>query len=89
MKKFENFKEDLIDKIDNPQDPYNEENWDEEIKDYTQSPGQCYNCGSQNISYGETETYDESVGYKYHCEECDSDGEELYSLHFIVNEADV
>ena len=68
-------------------DPYNEEDWEDKKKDYSDSPGVCYNCGSDNLDYGDTEFFDNSIGYEYTCNVCNSDGMEVYDLTFVVNEA--
>lgn len=97
MKKFENFKEEIDDKsivkLDN-NDPYNEEKWgDDDDLDiqsgknkYSHLPGVCYNCGSDNLDYGQTEFFDNSIGYEYTCYDCKSIGMEVYDLVFVINE---
>lgn len=70
-------------------DPYGEEDWEDKNKvDYSQSPGICYNCGSQNLDYDDTEIFDNAIGYKYTCNDCNSNGMEVYDLVFVVNEKD-
>lgn len=68
-------------------DPWGEEDWDDKKITYSETPGCCYNCGSNNINYDSTEYYDNSIGYEYTCNDCNSSGVEVYDLTFVVNES--
>ena len=45
-------------------------------------PGVCPNCRHENLSYCSGEVEDGYYIYKWNCEECGSQGRELYRLEF-------
>ena len=45
-------------------------------------PGRCPKCNSENIEYGNSEHYDNSVGYQFQCLDCKFQGEEIANLTF-------
>ena len=44
--------------------------------------GICPKCGSDGLTYGNTEKFDNTLGYLYRCESCGFTGIEWYNLHF-------
>jgi hypothetical protein len=44
--------------------------------------GKCPKCGSEMLTYGETELQDNSLGYRCFCQDCDYCGIEWYDLVF-------
>lgn len=48
-----------------------------------QRPGICPRCGKEDIVYGSMELSDDNVGYPFHCNTCDGDFTEWYSLTYI------
>lgn len=69
-------------------DPYGEEKWgkDDVPEDrFRNSSGICFNCGSHNIMYCDSELYDTQMEYEYTCQDCEQDGVEVYELNFLMN----
>jgi hypothetical protein len=72
-------------------DPYGEEKWSEDLPEglvndrLRHTPGVCFNCGNENITYGDSELYGNQMEYEYSCDDCDSDGVEVYVLEFLMN----
>lgn len=42
--------------------------------------GECKNCGSLDLDYGESEVQDESYYYRFTCNSCGKSGKEWYDL---------
>lgn len=69
-------------------DPYGEEKWEGEEIDpdrFKFRSGICFNCGSENIMYGDSDLHDNQIEYEYYCNNCESDGAEVYELEFLMN----
>lgn len=45
-------------------------------------PGRCPECGSDNLDWHDSETYDNSMGYRFTCGDCEHEDEEIYNLEF-------
>jgi DNA-directed RNA polymerase subunit RPC12/RpoP len=88
IKIFENFQiRNIYESIDKTLiDPYGEENWGDEKKDFSNSPGRCIDCGSRNLKYIDTDHGEDYTSYEYRCKDCGADGREIYLLIFNVNE---
>ena len=50
--------------------------------------GQCPNCKSNNLSYGETELEGNSLGYHFVCDDCKKSGMEWYDLNYSESTID-
>ena len=44
--------------------------------------GNCPKCNSQDLEFGQSRIVDESTYYSYTCQDCDFDGEEVYTMVF-------
>jgi len=53
-----------------------------EYKNNFDLQGQCPNCGSDGIEYGETELEGEDICYRFSCPVCGATGGEWYFLEF-------
>jgi hypothetical protein len=51
--------------------------------DYTQGPGACPNCGSEDLEYDGSKTYDNSIGYPFTCNNCEWEDEEYCNIEFV------
>jgi len=45
-------------------------------------PGVCPICGSENVSYGDSEIQDSGLRYEFHCDNCSLDAWEWYELEY-------
>ena len=50
--------------------------------------GDCANCGSNNIEYGEMILDGECVWYEYECKDCGDSGDEHYVLEYCFSISD-
>lgn len=48
--------------------------------------GVCPICSSKDLNYGSIELERSSLGYPWHCNNCNSTGTEWYNLTFIGHE---
>lgn len=44
--------------------------------------GRCPKCGSDELTYGNTELIGECMGYEFTCESCGAEGTEWYNLTY-------
>ena len=44
--------------------------------------GKCPKCGSENLEWGNTELYSESLGYEFTCNDCGCEATEWYDLTY-------
>jgi predicted RNA-binding Zn-ribbon protein involved in translation (DUF1610 family) len=45
--------------------------------------GECPNCGSQEVTYGDSTLEGESVGYEFTCDKCGKEFVEWYNLTYV------
>lgn len=68
-------------------DPYGEENWNDNPNKYSDEPGVCVHCGSEQLDWRDQNMYGgDTMIYEYTCLDCDQDGQEVYSIEFVRNE---
>lgn len=47
-----------------------------------ESKGKCPNCGNEDLDYRAIEVKGQAVFYPFKCEECNTTGEEWYTLEY-------
>ena len=68
-------------------DPYGEENWSDNLNQYGDTQGVCVHCGSYQLNWGDQDVIEnEFMTFKYRCLDCNEDGQEVYSIEFVVNQ---
>jgi len=50
----------------------------------TYNIGKCANCGSENIDYHAAEPVEDLMCYPYHCNDCNTDGNEWYNMQYSM-----
>lgn len=50
--------------------------------------GACPKCGSENLSYEDTNICGTELGYEFECEDCGCRGTEWYELNFLETVSD-